>query len=177
MNYFKYLDLNWQPSAVKLKQYIYDNEQDLLTGFHSSWKAVDTNDVISKVPELIDMVLPLGVTIRYVAFFISNYPVGTIHIDADTYSKVRINIPIINCEHTETRFYTTSAPLIRVLQQNGIPLFKIDPTKCTHVDQFYLTQAVLFRNTEPHQVISNNLVHPRISCTIGLNEDLSYLLE
>jgi hypothetical protein len=178
MKYYTYLDLDWQASSKKLKEYIYkDNPHLLIQATKGSWQVVDTEELLKKVPELVEMVRPLGVTIRYVAFFISNYPIGTIHIDADQYSKCRINVPIDNCENTETRFFQTTEEPVKIFQNNGVPLFQINPDKCVHVDQFYLTQPVLFRNTEPHQVISNNPIHPRISCTISLHEDLSYLLE
>jgi hypothetical protein len=177
MAYYKYLDLNWQPTATKIKQYIYSNPWTYLTNLKkSSWKEVNLDIIISKVPELLEMVAPLNVTVRQVAFFVSNYSKGGIHIDADLQSKCRLNIPIANCENTETRFYTTADEPILIRQDNGVPLYKINQESCTHVDQYYLTQPVLFRNTQPHQIISNNPNTPRIACTIAFHEDLEYLL-
>jgi hypothetical protein len=178
MNYYKYLDLNWQPAAEKLKQYIYKNPWTYLTNLRkSSWKDTDLNTITSNIPELLEMVSPLNVTIRQVSFFISNYPKGSIHIDAESQSKCRLNIPVLNCENTETRFYTTTDEPVLIKQDNGVPLYRITPESCTHVDQYYLTQPVLFRNTQPHQIISNNPINPRISCTIAFHQDLEYLLK
>lgn len=178
MKYYKYLDLDWQPAAIKLKEYILTVNRAILANPKStSWKPTDLGEVLAYAPELIDMVKPLNITIRYLAFFVSDYKQGTLHIDADLYSKCRINIPILNCENTETRFFETTADPIKTLQPNGVPLYNLDPSKCKQVDQLYLTQAVVFRNNAPHQVVSSNPNLPRISCTMGFNEDIEYLLE
>ena len=178
MKYYKYLDLNWQPSAAKLKDYFYKHEQTFLSDLaQSGWKPTNTLDIIRHVPELLDMLAPLMVRIRFIAFFVTEHQYGLIHIDDDDYSKVRLNIPIINCEDTETRFFTATEPSEKIMQSNGIALHNLNPNACKQVDQYYLTQPVLFRNTEPHQVVSNNILQPRISCSIGFYQDLSYLLE
>ena len=177
MKYYKYLDLNFEPAASKLKDYIYKHsELFLVSQNNSSWKSVDIDDVLHEVPELRSMLAPLNLTIRYAAFFVSDYAVGTLHIDHDVQSNCRLIMPVLNCENTETRFFTTTGDPIKVFQPNGIPLLKLDPTTCVHVDQYYLTQALVFRNDQPHQVVSNNTNHPRISFTIGFVEDIEYLL-
>ena len=178
MKYYKYLDLDWQPASEKLKEYIFKVNTAILSNPRStSWKPTNLNEVLAYAPEVIEMVKPLNITIRYLAFFVSDYQQGTLHIDADNYSKCRINIPILNCENTETRFFETTAEPIKTLQPNGIPLYNLDPAKCIQVDHLCLTQAVVFRNNKPHQVVSNNSNLPRISCTIGFNEDIEYLLD
>lgn len=175
MKYYNYLDLNWKPVAEKLNQYI--ETKPALLEFSSSWKNLDAKDVLVNIPELQEMFNPLGITVKYLALFITNYKVGTIHVDADNQSKCRINFPVLNCELTETRFYVNNGPSIRVQQPNGVPLLRLLPSQCTLVDQFYLERgAVVFRNTEPHQVVSNNPMQPRISCTVGFHEDIEYLL-
>jgi hypothetical protein len=177
MKYYKYLDLDWQSCGKQLLHYVQVDCPSLSTPGSSSWRRADLNDVLEKVPELATMFQPLNLTIWYVAFFVSHQQYGAIHIDADPVSKARINFPVLNCENTETRFYTTSAVSNKIFQDNGVPLMNIDPDTCTQVDQFYLTQPVVFRNTHPHQVVSNNVNHPRISCTVAFNEDIEYLLE
>lgn len=178
MQYYKYLDIDWKPSADKLKDYILNDRTEFLTSIKSSsWRNLNVEEVIRKVPELSALFTPMGLTIHHMAFFVSDYKVGTIHIDHDRHSNCRINLPILNCEDTETRFYKTLVEPIKTLQANGVPFLNLDPAKCVQVDQFYLTQAVIFRNDQPHQVISNNPNTPRISCTIGFNEDIEYLFE
>ena len=175
MKYYKYLDLDWIPSANKIKEYIDKNPQ-LILNTGSAWKDIDTQKLISNVPELLDMIAPLNINIRFIGLYISYASTGVIHIDEDSYSKCRINIPIMNCEDTETKFYTTDAESITVYQPNGVPLKRLNQKKCIYVDSYYLTQPVIFRNTEPHQVVVNHSKKPRVSCTIGFIEDIEYLI-
>jgi EAL domain-containing protein (putative c-di-GMP-specific phosphodiesterase class I) len=176
MIYYRYLDLDYKNSANKLLQYIQEHRPDLLKKDTSFWKDVDTYDVLTKIPELPRMFESLNISIKFVAFFVSFDPIINIHIDTDC-AKARINLPILNCENTETRFYTAPKDSIQLtFQRNGVLYYKIDPAKCEWVDQFYLTQPVVFRNNEPHNIVSNNPLTPRISCTIGFNEDISHLL-
>jgi len=177
MKYYKYLDLNFETVSAKLNDYINKHSQLFLVDQRtSSWKSVDLTDLLKDVPELSEMLAPLNITLRYAAFFVSDYATGTLHIDHDINSNCRIIIPVLNCENTETRFFTTSAAPEKVLQPNGIPLLKLDPSKCTHVDQYYLDKPLIFRNDQPHQVVSNNPNNPRISFTMGFVEDIEYLL-
>jgi len=174
MIYYKYLNLDWKIVSEKLKDYYFNNPNFLPN--MSAWKPVDTVDILTKIPEIQLMVDPLSIHVRFVALFVSDYPYSSIHIDADTYSKCRINLPVLNCENTETRFFEMTEAPIKILQPNGVSFWKLNPEKCIHVDQFYLTQPVVFRNTEPHQVVSNNPNKPRVSCTIGFHENIEHLL-
>lgn len=178
MKYYNYLDIDCSKASPKLAQYVYENSELILElQKNSAWKSVDTQDVLGKVPELIEMVKPLNITIKYLAFFITDMPYGTIHIDSDRQSKCRINIPVVNCDDSETRFFIMSEEPIKVLQKNGISLLKLNPAACTQVDKFELTRPVVFRNDQPHQVVSYNEIQPRISCTIGFYENLEFLFD
>lgn len=175
MEYYKYLDLDCSTVSPKLVKYVYDNYSGIFDDQHNSaWKAVNTQDVLDKVPELMEMFAPLNLTIRYLAFFITDLPINAIHID-DTQSNCRINIPVLNCEKSETIFFTTTEEPVMAKQKNGLSFLMLNPLACTQVDKFELTRPVVFRNNQPHQVISFNEVQPRISCTIGFYEDLEFL--
>jgi hypothetical protein len=177
MKYYRYLDLDCSVASAKLAVYVQDNARAILEDQqHSSWKSVNTQDVLSKVPELVDLFKPLNLIIKYLAFFVTEQPYGTIHIDHDRQSNSRINIPVLNCEKSETRFFTVTAPPVKVLQENGVPLLQLNLEACVQVDQFVLTGPVVFRNDHPHQVVNINGAQPRISCTIGFYQDLEYLL-
>lgn len=177
MNYYKYLDLNFQPVTDKLKIYLSKHSELLRNPSLASWKPADIDYLLKEIPELYDMVKPLNLTIKYGAFFVSDYAIGTLHVDHDIRSTCRLIIPVMNCENTETRFFTTTKPPVKFIQPNGIPYLKLDPLACTHVDQFYLTKAIVFRNNHPHQVISNNPNIPRVSFTMGFEENTEYLLD
>jgi len=169
MIYYRYLDLDYKPCAEKLREYIWEYRQDILAQKTVvSFKHTDRNHVMSKVPEL----KPMNLTVRFLAFFVGYWQESRIHIDPDM-AFARINFPIINCENSVTKFFTTEDPLIRGMTTAG--LSTIDPARCQYVDEYSLTQAVVFRPKEPHQVISHNPQKPRISCTVGFFEDIEYL--
>ena len=176
MQYYKYLDIDCSAASPKLAKYVYDNSVQIFQDQkNSSWASVNTEDVLDKVPELIEMVRPLNITIKYLAFFITDLQINTLHIDADTQSNCRINIPVLNCENSETRFFTITEEPVLTKQKNGIPFLMLNPLACTQVDKFELTRPVVFRNNQPHQVVTYNEIQPRISCTIGFHEDLEFL--
>ena len=175
MKYYKYLDLDWKPCSKQINEFI-SKKPSIVSLTGGSWRNIDMSDILKDIPELVNFASSINCTLRFAALFVSNYQYGTIHIDNDRFSKCRINVPIENCDDTETRFYTSTSSPVKQLQNNGTALWYINPSTCTQVDQFYLTQAVIFRNTHPHQVVSkhNNI---RISCTIAFNEDIEYMLE
>ena len=61
---------------------------------------------------------------------------------------------------------------------NGVPYYgNINPDLCTFVEEFRLDRAVAIRPTEPHNVVSDELFLPRISCPINVDKDLDYLFD
>jgi hypothetical protein len=176
MKYYKYLDIDCSTVSHKLAQYVYDNSALILSNKkNSAWNPVNKEDVLAKVPELGELFKPLNITIKYLAFFITEKQDNTIHTDGDTESNLRINIPVLNCEKSETRFFTITEEPVMVKQGNGILVLMINPLACTQVDKFELTRPVMLRVNQPHQVVSFNEVQPRISCSIGFYEDLEFL--
>jgi hypothetical protein len=175
MKYYKYLDLDCSTVSTKLAQYVYENSALILSNQkNSAWNPANKEDVLAKVPELGELFKPLNITIKYLAFFITDLPINAIHID-DTQSNCRINIPVLNCEKSETIFFTTTEEPVMAKQKNGLSFLMLNPLACTQVDKFELTRPVVFRNNQPHQVVSFNEVQPRIACTIGFYEDLEFL--
>lgn len=173
MNYYKYLDLNWETAAAKIRNFIEQREELIFTQ-KGAWIAAPSN-IIKEIPEIEEMFLPLKLDINEVGFFITRYRVGSIHTDG-TPIPIRINFPILNCENTETRYYQVNGNSLSLKQPNGNKYIQYQPEHCNFVDSFKLTKPVVMRVLEPHQVISysNNL--PRISCTISFKQDINYLL-
>ena len=182
MKYYKYLpELNWCPVSEKLKQYVIDNAQTFLTEKNytiNMWNHLNKNELFTYVPEIIELFKPMNLTIFRMAFFITGSRHSSIHRDEDPKTNFRITLPVLNCENTETRFYTTIAETSRIEQPDGVPYNALDPKKCTHVDSYFLDKPVVVRINEPHQVfVEKTAIIPRVSCTIAFNEDISYLLE
>ena len=175
--YFKYLDLDWQPASKKLAEFAPDvikTSKQRAT----PWLSLDTEVILKHAPELAEMLEPLKATIALVAFFVT---VGDtkIHIDCKPNTKngrCRINIPILNCDNTETHFFKcNTSPKAERFPCGGL-FYRVDEAECTYVDHFSLTQAVFFKTYEPHKVVSHH-DRVRISCTMELRENLEYLLE
>lgn len=171
MNYYKYLDLDYESVHKDLRSYLISyNDKQKIGNF---WTYLDVDDLIKNVPSLPRMFESLNLTI-YIAAFISTSPkYGMIHIDDDP-GKARINLPIINCEFSETRFFVNEGPLEHKYLENGIPYWDIDPAKCRHVDTLVLDKPAVLNIGQPHQVVTHK--PPRVAITIKFHQDINHLL-
>jgi hypothetical protein len=174
MKYWKYLDLNWRPASLRLREYALSRPEVLEPG--SYFKLQDHADIVNHVPEVVEMLEPLKIDIRFIAFFVQLTNNCNIHVDQDS-QYTRINIPILNCEHSETKFFTSSKGPVRALEASGVPYYYYEPEYCTCVSSYKLDGAILLRVREPHQVVIHGDHYPRISCSIGYKQDLTHLLD
>ena len=175
MKYFQYLDLDWEPVSKKIKQFVLENKEYYNA---SSWKNIDVLKIVHLYPDIIRMLKPLNVLPTSVHLFISRSATSGIHKDATHYSSRRIIIPIMNCEHSFTRFYSTEQDVTLKVNDNGVLYYgDINPDLCTFVEECRLDRPVAIRPKEPHNVISDELFLPRISCPINVNKDLDYLFK
>lgn len=178
MKYFLPLELPWKQSSLELKNYLFSHfDVPKLV----SWTRTTTPEVLANCPSLKEITGPLGASIIYIVFVVYHkYNQGVIHVDADVFNKSRIIMPILNCENSETVFYSTNAAPIEKKQPNGVPFYYYDKDKCNVVDKFSLNDGLfLFRIKEPHGVSmpTDKMNFPRISCTIALDLDLTHLLD
>lgn len=177
MKYYRYLDLDWKPTSEKIKNYFLNKNPEFISdNGQGSWRLAPEN-ILEEIPELQTMFDTMGIKIKFVGFFVTYKSESSLHIDNDE-KPTRINFPILNCENTETRFYKINEiKTNNISQKNGLTYRLLDKESCTFVDKFQLTGAVLMRVLEPHQVVVNSEIYPRVSCTVQFEEDISYLLE
>lgn len=178
MKYYKYLDLDWEPAREKILE-ILNNEPDIFNPATvytvGSW--IDLTEKFYHVPEIHNMFKPLNLNISIIAFYIS-YVHSSIHIDESSSDYIsRIIFPILNCDNTETKFFEAFEDPVKRTQRNGNGFYSFNPSKCKHVDSFFLTKPVVFRIMEPHQVCIYHKNLPRISCIIEFQQDINYLVE
>jgi hypothetical protein len=173
MPFFKQLDINWKPVAVKLQLYL-KLHPTLLQYQGGSWREAP-DDILLDVPELGELFKPLDITIRRVGFFIQFYNIGAIHTDPVP-ETFRINFPIVNCDQSETKFFTVKEPPSPKVQPNGRPYNLFQLHQVEEAGSFYLTDAYILNVKEPHQVIVHLKKFPRVSCTVAFNEDISHLI-
>jgi hypothetical protein len=171
--YFKYLDLDCTLVSEKIRKFLKERP-DIVAPGKGAWTHAP-REIVKEVPEIITMFKPLGITIFEIGFFIMHYKIGSIHTD-NTVVPIRINFPILNCEDTETRYFKTTGEPTSRDQPNGNGYRQFHKDDCELVDSFKLTQPVVMRVTEPHQVILHHDRFPRISCTVSFKQDLSHLL-
>lgn len=169
---YRYLDLDWEPAAEQIRQYLKQHPDVVHPRLGSAVVAPDS--IYSECPAIVSLFAPL--TIKWVGFFVTYGAAGVIHVD-DSAAIARINFPVLNCENTETKFFKTKDDSTLISQPNGNLLHKLDPQNCEEIDHYLLTGAVVVNVLQPHQVVLKDKKYPRISCTIRFNEDISYLLD
>ena len=174
MQYYKYLDLDYQVACRKLKAYILKNSS-LLTDF---WNDINTQEVMLSIPEIQKMFDPLSIKIKQISILVTR-PKSIhdgIHID-HTSTNVRINLPLFNCEHSVTNFYSTTGLPTKMFLPNGVAFEDLDYSSCKLEDSFCLNQPAALRVTVPHQIVVNPDIDYRVSATIEFEENIDYLLD
>lgn len=171
MKYYKYVDIDYLSVLGQIQSYVKDHRH-LINDF---WVNMDRNSIFQAVPELPKIFEPLNLTIVKLSFVTLLEKESQIHID-DNPASVRINIPIFNCNDSETRFFKYSGEHEKRYLSNGVAYIYLDPEKCEHVDTLVLNKPAALRGTEPHQVIAGSKL-PRVSLTIRFKESIEHLLE
>jgi hypothetical protein len=173
MKYYQYLDLDYNTACDKLKLYALKNKSKI----NNFWNVLDTPKILEIIPEVQYMFDPLNINVKHISLIKSantNTSIG-IHRDYTT-CKVRINLPIMNCEGSITNFYKSTSDSKKDFLTNGIPYYQINLLDCELADSMCLNKPAALRIQEPHQVIANKQFLPRVSCTIEFYEDIEYLL-
>ena len=126
------------------------------------------------------MIKPLNCTIRVISFYIlyEHTDDSWIHVDGGAHAT-RIILPVLNCDNTETRYYVSDSPLTELKQPNGLSYRVLDQTSnYKQVATLHVTQPAVHRVHELHGVfLPKDQVFPRITCGIGVHEDLTHLLK
>lgn len=174
MKYYKELDIDCTEVSTKILNYLQNKQKDYLKGF---WTNADTIDVLNAVPELQELFDHLNIKIKKISFVTSFQKIGMIHIDdVATAPNARINLPIKNCEGSETIFYTSSKPTKLMKLPSGIVYYGLEDEHCQRADSFTLKKPTVIRPKELHQVVLHDDNIPRISCTLEFYEDIEGLL-
>ena len=99
--------------------------------------------------------------------------IGEIHKDhrPNDNNVLAINIPLINCENSVTEFWESDEDNKFIqFNANRSPYISFDKAKCKKIDEFKLTQPILFRTDIPHS-LSNYSNKPRLGISIRLATD------
>jgi len=99
--------------------------------------------------------------------------IGEIHKDhrPNDNNVLAINIPLVNCDNSVTEFWETPENSTRIGHtSNGSPYIGFNRNKCKKIDEFKLTQPILFRTDIPHS-LSNYSTKIRLGISIRLTTD------
>ena len=88
----------------------------------------------------------------------------------------RINLPLLNCENTYTRFYKNVITGVSKNPQSGIVSYPVINTDYELADKVELTQATILKVSEAHDVQLNDTPVPRIALTLGFSPNPVFLL-
>ncbi len=174
MKYYKYLDLNHKIVSDFFLTY-YEKNKSKINNF---WNNINTKIIFEECTDIQKMFSPLNLTIKRISLIKSGNTSFNDGVHKDSVpEKVRINIPILNCENSVTNFYKTNKEPIQKLTPNGIPYYYFNTNDCELVDSFCLTQPAAINIHALHQVVVTKPNIVRISCTIAFNENIEYLLD
>jgi hypothetical protein len=149
--------------------------------FESSWNHLEVPDLLKACPELVESFAKLNLTCTFASTHVmySNLH-ASIHTDITPW-KARINIPILNCNRTFTKFYSGEKVVKEIKTMANNKTFTVDtiinPLECVEVDAYELTQPLVLRTHVPHKVFMNEDSKPRIALSIGCNIDPIYMLD
>lgn len=179
IKYYKELhDLDWSLAQQQLRDYCLGHEKYQDVASPTNWWEVyphPDHEFLDKVPALVEL-FPDD-KIRSCDFFRCQRPVSSIHTDGSyEIHQARINIPLINCEFSETRYYSTkSEPKHIAYNQHGsyrtAEAESFQEDECELQDSFTLKVPTIIRVDVPHNVVVNGWRFPRIAATIGFETD------
>lgn len=100
-----------------------------------------------------------------------------IHVDyrADKL-KLALNIPLKNCKDSITEFWNCNGVQSTYsLTSLDVPYNRYDINDCEKIDEFRLTQPVIFNTKVPHSV-NNMSPNPRLAISLRFKEDPWHLV-
>jgi hypothetical protein len=170
----------WQQAADRVYKYV-KNNTPIMHG-KAFWTILDRTKHKPCYDALDPIFQPLGFNLLRVSFLIVNEPEIDIHQDKDFIPgypdrSARINIPIINCEKSETRFYSSINwnPITKTLP-NGIKYTYHNLEDCKLESTVTVSEPTVLRVRELHNVTTTGS-YPRIALTCAVDPDPIYLLE
>jgi len=171
MIYYKKLELDHTLIAKKSLAYILaDKHKHKIKAF---WTNINFNEFINHVPELLTCFKEINLTPWRVAITSASTNIS-IHRDTSG-APLRINIPVFNCQGSQTKFWSTSVEPKIMLLKNGVSYHHLDETDCELMATLELDSPTILRVKEPHSVYIGEKV-PRLALTLEVKEDIEYLL-
>ena len=179
MRYFKEIDIdNLEIIQKKCLDYIKTQETVYKKLKPASWYILNVEELKSSCPELQESFSKINLDINYAAGIVMMEEKDIrVHTD-NWHQEARINIPLLNCENTFTKFYSNIKTQELYNPSTGMTSKTvINLNEIIYQGGLELRKATVLRSNEGHHITlpSTNPV-PRISLTIGFVQDPVYLL-
>jgi hypothetical protein len=183
MIYYKPIHLNgWEEANKSFMEYVSANTNFMKTNYF--WNIISTE--LHK--PCYDLYSPIfkeaGFNLLRISLLIVNKRTGSnIHQDEDFINGYptrmsRINIPIVNCDSSITKFYSSIKwnPIVNT-HTNGIKYTYHHPDDCKLESSVTLSSPMILRVRELHNVSMLKGVYPRLAISCAVDPDPVYLLE
>lgn len=173
MKYWKRVALDgFEQLKPKLLSYVFESVDVERCQF---WNQLD----VQALPELQSMIQrTLDVQILAVAALVLRQRTSNLHIDhtrGQFGHKARLNLPLLNCEKSQTVFYDVGdTPHWKVSQGDGTKVWRWG--SYPRLTSFTLTDPTVIRVSAVHGLHSFT-TEPRIALTLNLEKDAVTLLE
>jgi hypothetical protein len=169
---YKYLKIDdHKRISTLIKNYIETTTTVLEEQLH--WKFLNVDPLLEQVPEIKSVFEYWNLRIITAAVIYRNpYSQGGIHIDSSNY--YRVLWPVSNCDRSYTKFFEEEpSKFIPGSGKDGDKNLSLIPGQSLKfLDQFELTEPVLFNPKIPHGVYCDPFCdQPRISITFGFDRN------
>lgn len=179
MRYYKPLNLDWSQTKKEIEalatpewveEMIFkskpENHKD-----GGAFQGTNWEDITNKIPSLLTLFEPLNIHPFMASFFVLRDDLCDIHID-NAKRPVRINIPVLNCEHSSTQYFDSEYlrdDMPFYTQPNGKGCYVFPEETVRLLDEFTLIEPTALRVLVPHRVKCFG-PYPRISLLINFSE-------
>ena len=177
--FFKHIDLpGWEQVADAVLKWTAEQTDFLSNKKYRGWTSIDTRRIVKEVPELEQLFKSAGFNILNVSYFLRNdytFSPPHTHVNDDL---ARINIPILNCKGTATRFYKSLNSNNLIHNQQGMPLNQLSSVNnATEIASCEINvPTVLSVDTLHTVIVPPGSPLPRIMLSVRVDPDPVYLL-
>lgn len=176
---FKHIELpGWEQVAESVLEWTIKNTDFCTNKKYRGWTLIHTQKLLGEVPEINELFEAAGFKITNISFFLRNNCLTSpphSHVNDDL---ARINIPILNCKGTFTKFYESSEDQKIVYNGQGAPLSQLSSLE--NVKEIASCEisvpTVLSVNTLHSVIVPPGSVLPRIMISVKVSPDPVYLL-
>ena len=158
--------------------FYYLNDKNLIYNNEIFYNDISHKDFLQQFPSIHTFLMSNGTHCIGIGLIKIFYNKVAIHQDnsASNGGAVRINWPVVNCEHSETIFYENFNGIKETkLLPNGTVFHEYRDKDCREIDKFCLDSPAALDVSVPHRVWCEKF--PRVSLSFHLRPSPNWLLK